>query len=54
MHEAPELAEVILDRRAGKAEPVPRDHPARGLRDLGAGVLDVLRLVERQDVILET
>ena len=54
MHEAPQLAEVVLDGCAGKADAVPRDHPARGLRDLGAGVLDVLRLVEHHDVILET
>src|SRR4029078_11535526 len=49
--EAPQLAKVVLDRRAAEREAMP---PAQQTRGLGAGrrgVLDRLRLVE--DHVLE-
>jgi hypothetical protein len=49
-HQAPQLAEVVFDGRAGQAEPVAGIEFAGGLRDLGVRVLDVLRLVEHDQV----
>ena len=52
MEQRPQLAQVILQRRAGQAQAVVRAQVACGLGRLGGGVLDVLRLVEDQQVIL--
>ena len=50
VHDRPELAEPVLDRRAGHRELPARGEPAQRLRALGRGVLDVLRLVEQHPV----
>ncbi|MNZ70225.1 hypothetical protein D3C78_885560 [compost metagenome] len=43
---------MVFQRRAGQAQAVPRVELARGLGGLGVGVLDVLRFVEDQQVVL--
>jgi hypothetical protein len=52
VEQRPEFAQVVFQRRAGQAQAVPRVQLARGLGGLGPGVLDVLRLVEDQQVVL--
>ena len=47
---APQLAEVVFQRRAGEAEPVFGDEFARNLGGGTAAVLDVLRLVENHEL----
>ena len=46
----PQLAEVVFERRASHAQPVPRIKPAQRPGRAAAGVLDHLRLVEDQQV----
>ena len=46
----PQLAEMVLDRRAGQAEPVARVEPAGERGRLAGRVLDRLRLVEHDEV----
>ena len=48
----PQLAEMILERRAGQTQPMPRLQAADVARRLGRRVLDVLRLVEDQQVVV--
>ena len=48
--QAPQLAQVVLHGRARQAQPVPGLQLAGHLRGLGAGVLDVLRLVQHHQV----
>ena len=50
VEQAPQLAQVVLQRRARQAQPVPRVQARHHLRRLGAGVLDVLRLVQHHQV----
>ena len=50
VHDRPELAEPVLDRRAGHRELPPRGQPPERPGALGGRVLDVLRLVEEQPV----
>ena len=50
VHDRPQLAEPVLDRRAGHRDPPPRAQPAQRTRALRRRVLDVLRLVEQQPV----
>jgi len=47
-HEAPDLAQVVLDGRAGQPHAPGRAQPAQRARTLGGGVLHRLRLVEHQ------
>ena len=51
VEQAPQLAEVVLDRRAAEREPVIRLEQSRRLGRAGARVLDRLRLV--QDRVVE-
>jgi hypothetical protein len=51
LEQAPELAQVVLDRGAGEGQPVLRPDQARRLGRIGAGVLDGLGLV--QDGVVE-
>ena len=46
----PELLQVVLDRRAGEAEAMPRVELADRLGGLGIGALDHLRLIQHDDV----
>ena len=46
VEDRPEIAEAVLDRRAGERDARPRVDLLGGARLLGAGVLDRLRLVE--------
>ena len=50
VHQRPQLAEAVLDRRAGHRQPSPCGQPAERARPLRVRVLDVLRLVEQQAV----
>ena len=50
VEQAPQLAQVVLHRRARQREPLARIERGDHLRGLGARVLDVLRLVEHDDV----
>ena len=52
LEEAPQLAEMVFHRRAGEAEAVFGLQTAANLRGEAFRVLDVLRLVERDDVPL--
>ena len=51
VEQAPQLAEMVLDRRAAQREPMLAAQQPRGLGPGGCGVLDGLRLVE--DRVLE-
>ncbi len=51
LEQAPELAQVVLDRRAGRDQPMPRPHAAHGARAGRVRVLDRLRFVE--DAVVE-
>ena len=51
LEQAPQLAEMVLDRRAAQRQPVLRANQPRGLRRRRVRVLDRLRLVE--DRVLE-
>ena len=53
LEERPELAEVVLDRRAAERQAVPAAEQAGGLGRLAVGVLDRLRLVEDDVVELD-
>ncbi len=53
LEDRPELAQVVLDRRAAHRQPVPRPDEPGGLRGLALGVLDRLRLVEDHVVELD-
>ena len=46
LHDRPQVADVVLDRRAGERDAVGGGERAGGARLLGLGVLDVLGLVE--------
>ena len=46
----PQLAQVVLDRRAGQAQPVARLQPAHRVGRLGGRALDRLRLVQHHQV----
>ena len=46
IHQRPQLAEVVLDRRSGEAEPLASFELAQDARGVGVRVLDVLRLVD--------
>ena len=50
LEQAPQLAEMVLDRRAAQREPVPAAQQAGRLRRLPCGVLDGLRFVEHRVV----
>ena len=50
VHDRPELAEPVLDRRAGHRQLPARGQPAQRPGALGRRVLDVLRLVEQEPV----
>ena len=50
LEEAPQLAQVVLDRRAAEREAMVGLEQAGGLGGLGGGVLDRLRFVE-DDVV---
>ena len=47
---APQLAQIVLHRRAGQAEPVPRRQRRHRAGRLAVGVLDRLRLVQHDHV----
>ena len=49
IEERPEIEHRIFQRRAGEDEPVPRAKHLRALRVLAAAILDVLRLVQRDE-----
>ncbi len=53
LEQAPQLAEVVLDRRAAQRQPVLAAEQPRRLRRLGRRVLDRLRLVEDRVVELD-
>src|SRR6185436_13422346 len=46
VHDAPQIQQPVFERRAGEGELVLALELLHGLRDLRAGVLDELRLVE--------
>ena len=50
VHDRPQLAEPVLDRRARHRDAAPRRQPPQRARALRRRVLDVLRLVEQQPV----
>ena len=52
IHDAPEIEQAVLDRRAGERQPLPALERARGFRGLRVGVLDRLGLVENDGVPL--
>ena len=53
LEERPELAQVVLDRRAREREALAGVEQPTGLGDLTGGVLDRLRLVEHDQVPLD-
>ena len=52
VEDAPEIPEVIFDRRSGEREPVARGQTERGASPLRMRVLDELRFVQHERVPL--